>query len=71
MYYTICIKTPYNTYYLENYKKIDVVDFKDSLSTFLSADYGFFSLEYLDEEILLGYETIMKSEIKIYKQYED
>jgi hypothetical protein len=71
MEYTIKFITPSNTYYLEDLKKTDVVDFKNSLDIFLTANYGFFSLDYVNEEVLIGYDTLLKSEIIIYKQTKD
>lgn len=68
MKYLIKISTPYKTYFLEDYTKTDLVEFKDQLNTFLfTENYGFLSLLYNSEEILLGYQTVTKSEIVITK----
>ena len=68
MKYLIKISTPYKTYFLEDFTKTDLVEFKDQLKTFLfTENYGFFSLLYNSEEILLGYQTVTKSEIVITK----
>ena len=68
MKYLIKISTPYSSYYLEDFNKTDLVEFKDQLNTFLfTENYGFFSLLYNGEEILLGYQTVTKSEIVITK----
>ena len=54
MKYLIKISTPYKTYFLEDFTKTDLVEFKDQLNTFLfTENYGFFSLLYNSEEILL------------------
>jgi hypothetical protein len=71
MEYTIKFITPSNTYYLEDLKKTDVVDFKNSLDIFLTANYGFFYLDYVNEEVLIGYDALLKSEIIIYKQTDE
>ena len=68
MKYLIKISTPYKTYFLEDYTKTDLVEFKDQLNTFLfTENYGFLSLLYNSEDILLGYQTVTKSEIVITK----
>ena len=68
MKYLIKISTPYSSYYLEDLTKSDLINFKDELNTFLlSENYGFFSLIYNGEEVLLGYQAVSQSEIVITK----
>ena len=67
MTYNIKIRTPYNTYYLDNYTKNDVIQFKDSLETYMGSDYSMFSFFVNNNEVLLPLELMHQSEILIYK----